>query len=507
MWFVVKTTTGKEEPNRDTLLSKVPIVSEVFLPMKMTSCRNKQGKLQYHTHPLISGYLFVDLKVELNSMAKPKTEIDFHRRVWNQLKKNVSPRGYFFYKDDDSDSPKQVAGTRLLSDAPENTCPDDFISKSFIRDEDMNPFMRYNGGSEFVNDEIQIIGESFEKLARVNDVVRIVTGPMAGATGVVVSKKQKSKGKNYKDRHLEVRLGNSLCVSYSNIRRFDMVIVREAPEGDKAWEPRLWHEVDHFIGLLQAKGHVDDAPIVLRKTLTWLHNKQNEPSSIVTDKLQKTIDNHEEQTRLLRLARALPFGSGSAKTTLDKYVSDCPIRPFLTPAEGDEAFSKVSTLQHDSFKEYVIPMDLQTTFHPESQSTTDYAYNAHVAVFTKGDNAGHAIVSWGRFYDEYVSMPADKRQTFHDDLAKKGYINLLALLTTAHPLGNPQSPRITFRKLGAIGGFAIAISGKQEDAARTLAHAVAPSAVEFWQKERLRNWRRLIQQSVLIHKTDSDRKC
>lgn len=507
MWFVVRTTSGKEESAKEALLAKVPIVSEVYLPKKMTSYRNKQGRLLYHPQPLVSGYLFVNLNVWLNPKKEIESEYDFNQRVWNQLKKNVSHRGYFFYKANDAgDILPVVHGTRLLSENPENTFPSDFIKKSFIRDKDMTPFLRFNGGTEFINEEIQIIGESFEKVARANDIVRIVTGPMAGATGVVVSKKQTSKGKNFKDRHLEVRLGNSLCVSYSNIRRFDMVIVREAQEGEKSREPRLWYEIDHFIGLLQSKGHVDDAVTFLRKTLTWLHNKQKESLKDTIAKIEKTVEGEDDQRRLLKLVNDIPFKSGSAKETLDLYLYDCPIRPFITPSEEENRSEEIIKVQHEKFKEYIIPINLKDEFFQnvlepdEEYLSGSYDYNAHVAIFTKGDFAGHAIVSWGRFYDEYASLFEDKRQAFIEDLKKKNYLKIHALLDSGHQLNNPKSPKITFCKGGGIGGFSLVVRGKQEEAAKELVRIVAPAAVEFWQKERLRNWRKLIQQYVLIHK-------
>lgn len=505
MWFVVKTISGQENAVKDNLLRKVPIVSQVYLPMQYTSYRNRQGKLLYHPHPLISGYLFVDLSVYVTPQSVVRYDADFNQLVWNQLKKNITPRGYFFYRlrVDDSDETLHLHGTRLLSDDPEKTFPADFIRKSLIPDEDMNPFMQFNGSTEYISEETQIIGESFEKLARVNDTVRIVTGPMAGATGVVVSKGQKSKGKNFKDRHLEVRLGNSLCVSYSNIRRFDMVIVREAQFGEKGRDPRLWHEVDYFIGLLQRTGHVNDAPAYLFRTLNWIHNRQKVSLKETMERIKTVVAGDDDRDRLFRLAGDLPFGSGGAKEVLATYVPSIPIRPFLTPAEGDDIYNKVEEVAHKDFKELIIPINLKDVFvagfHDNdsevSRQPDDYAYNAHVAVFPDG----RAVVSWGRFFDEYAAMDDDRRKGFLADLDKKGYSHLFSLLSTGHPLDNPDSPLISFQKVNGIGGFSIPVIGRQRDAAQFLVDAVAPAAVEMWQKERLRNWRRLLQQYVFIN--------
>lgn len=507
MWFVVKTHNGQENTIKDILLKSVPIVSEIYLPTYQTSYINSQGQLQYNSLPLIRGYLFVDLRIWLNPQKATGTDEDLYQRIWKQVRKNISYRGYFFYKTDTSQKIIPVNGTHLLSSNPNKTSPAEFIRKSLIPDEDMNLFISYNGSPEFVNKEFQIIGESFDKLAKVNDTVRIITGPMAGATGVVVERKQKSKDHNYKDRHLEVRLGNSLCVSYSNVRKFDMVIIREAQCGEKGRDSQLWRETDYFIGLLQANGHADDAAIVLCELLIKIHTNKIESLEQISKEMELPCGYKMDTNRLIKLANDIPFYDANTKEILNQYVTPYPIRPFLTPYEDAGQCETTQSVQHKEFRELIIPVKLKTLFEPSASgpeyrhleaNDNYYTYNAHVAIYTNGKDSEHAIVSWGKFYDDYASMSESVKQAFHNDLERRGYIQLHSLLTTGHPYNNPKTSFISFRKIGNIGGFSLVIKGKQEDAAKELVEAVAPAAVEFWQKERLRNWRKLIQRFVLI---------
>lgn len=514
MWFVVKTISGEEKTTKKELLKKVPIVSNVYLPIQITH-QSVNGKRVERKIPLISGFLFVELRIFLNPGKESPTPEDFRQRIWNQLKKNVTHRGYFFYKDDGCEEPKFIGKARMLSDNPDSTCPDDFIWKSYIRDADMNPFIRYNGDPDIVTEDVRIVGVSFDKLARLNDVVRVVSGPMAGATGVVVSKKQRAKGKYFKDRHLEVRLGNGMCVSYPNIRKFDMVIVREAKEGENSRDSRLWHETDHFIGILQRKDHVDDAPKELRQLLSWIHYRQKESLKDVIDKIKETIDTEDDRTRLFSLVNAIPFNTGSAKDIIDKYVSeDSIIRPFLTPAEGEENFVEIQELQHETFRELIIPINLKDCFlsifnetgtiiDNEDLKDCDYQYNAHVAIVDSGESK-LAAVSWGGFYDAYEALSSEGKSMFKKDLKQKGYKQTFALFSTGTQKDDKEGLlHVSFQDTGGIKGFSTEVKSDEIDTAKKLVRAVAPSAVEFWQKERLRNWRKLVQRFVLIHHDDN----
>lgn len=513
MWFVVKTPIGHEEKSKDLLLGNVPLIRDIYIPLKRKVCKNKFGASTFHPQPLTSGYVFVDLRVEENVGSQGRRSKEFREDVWRQIAQNVTERGYIYKKDSVTGNAQQLQGCHLLSSNPKETSPNVFIAQSHIPDEDMETFIRFNDTSGCVVEDVQIVDESFDELARLNDTVRVVTGPLAGAIGVVVSRSQKAeKGKSYKDRHLEVRLGKSFCVSYPNIRRFDMVIVREAWEGDKARQARLWHEADFLLGVFQRqKEYVDNAPRALRDTLSLISKKTKSPLSEVVQAMSGKIAHKEDRQRLFSFANDIASSTPAAgfSEVLRELFPDSPIRAFLTPSEGAEAYTAIQTLQHEGFTELVVPVNLKAEFLrcvPNGQDalspdTNAYAYNAHVAVFAASEAGGRAAVSWGRFYDAYAKLDPKGKESFLTDLKQKGYVKTHALLSMGRlPDAAPNSPCVSFLKMGGIGGFSLAFRGSQMDAVNTLINTVAPAAVEFWQKERLRNWRKLIQQSVLIHK-------
>lgn len=515
MWFVVKTPTGHEEKSKELLMGNVPLVRDVYIPLRRKVCKNKPGASTFHTQPLTSGYVFVDLRVEENAGSQGRRGKAFREAVWRQISQNVTERGYFYKKEALTGKTQQLQGCHLLSSNPKDTSPNVFIAQSHIPDEDMESFMRFNDTIGCVAEDVRIVDESFDELARVNDTVRVVTGPLAGAVGVVVSRSQAAdKGKNYKDRHLEVRLGKSFCVSYPNIRRFNMVIVREAWEGERARQTRLWHEADFLVGVFQRqKGHVDDAPRALREMLSLIGKGKENPLSEVLQVIGGEIENKTDRQRLFSFANdiAANVPASGFPDALRELFPDSPIRAFLTPSEGAEAYTAIQTLQHEEFVELVVPVSLKAEFLrcvPNGQSalspdTNAHAYNAHVAVFAEGEAGGRAIVSWGKFYDAYAKLDPKDKEGFLTDLKQKGYAKTHALLSMGcSPDAAPNSPCVSFLRMGGIGGFSLAFRGNQMEAVNTLINTVAPAAVEFWQKERLRNWRKLIRQSVLIHKRE-----
>lgn len=510
MWFVVKTPTGHEEKSKALLLGNVPLIRDIYIPLRRKVCKNKLGASTFHTQPLTSGYVFVDLRVEEKQGRRGK---EFREEVWRQIAQNVTERGYFYKKDSVTGKAQQLQGCHLLSSNPKETSPNVFIAQSHIPDEDMETFIRFNDTNGCVAEDVRIVDESFDELARLNDTVRVVSGPLAGAIGVVVSRSQKTeKGRNYKDKHLEVRLGKSFCVSYPNIRRFNMVIVREAWEGDKARQTRLWHEADFLLGVFQRqKEYVDNAPRALRDTLSLISKKQKAPLSEVVQAMSGRVDHREDRQRLFSFASDITANTPASgfSEALHELFPDIPMRAFLTPSEGTEAYTAVQTLQHKGFVELVVPVSLKAEFLrcvPNGQDalspdTNAYAYNAHVAVFAEGEAGGRAIVSWGKFYDAYAKLDAKGKEGFLTDLKQKGYVKTHALLSMGCPPdAAPNSPCVSFLRMGGIGGFSLAFRDNQMEAVNTLINTVVPAAVEFWQKERLRNWRKLIQQSVLIHK-------
>lgn len=499
MWFAVKTRHGEEEKVREQLVGKIDIVRDAFLPKKSKWMRGANGKQCFHTAPLINGIVFADLRADLPAEAPRMSSKDFYHAIWEGIRPCVTPRGYFYYHDTGTKDIQYIAGAHLISGDPQTTSPDKFIPDSRIPDKEMEVFMSFMGDTAVETEDIQIVSKSFQELAQVNDIVRVLSGPWAGIEGVVVQKQCSSGGHKVKDRHLEVRFGRSHCLSLSNARRFNLAIIRKAQEGDKARLYRLWREADHLIGLIQRdEVFRDDAPMVLRRAVTTIINQRSVSMDSVLQAVGQLTHNDEEARHLFTFATALPSEKGKTlEQTIAEYIPSYPIRPFLTPSIGAEAYHNFQTVLHRDFKELVVPVNLQSWFVAPGRAE-DFAYNAHVAVFTSGAYKGKAIVSWGSFFDIYDSLSPAQREGFMADLQQKGYSLAHALFSTGRPLHSDGSEEIAFTRIGGIGGFAMDINGNELEAAQALVNAVAPVAVEFWQNERLRRWRQCVHQTVLI---------
>lgn len=528
MWFVVKTPFGEEERSKDLVLSKIHLVRDAYIPMQQIASKNALGLKTFTQKPLLNGYMFVDLRVEIDETAATDEERSFSQKVWSKLKKSVTARGYFFYRDSETKKIDFLPNIRFLSSSYKNTIPELFITQSHIPDCDMIPFIRYQESEkdEFL-DKVEILDKSFEALTQEHDTVRVVSGPLKDVVGAIVQKRQEGN-KKYKDRHLEVRFGKCMCISYPNIRRFDMVVIREAKESARTRELRLWQEADYLIGLLQRNGFpkdadkAKDAPAFLKEKVDEIREdikdfrtnniKKGHPESVyeLLGSLKKELKSEELVRRLFYFANDLPLNvSGSNNNEVYKrYIPHFPIRPFLTPAEGEETYHKAQVVEHHDhgFKELIIPINLKPYFVAiEDEDKDSYDYNAHVAVFPVGEHPGQMIVSWGHFYETYASLDQQQKKGFLEDLKLRGYDKMYALLTAGHPKDDAQdsqSAQITFGKVNGIGGFSLNYATGEDIVltAQKLVNAVAPAAVEFWQRERLRNWRILLQQSVFVRK-------
>lgn len=513
MWFAVKTKSGEEDITKDLLVSKLSLVRDAFVPKQSRTEKNTAGKQYFHISPLISGILFVDFRIDADAPRKQGESLS--DTIWQKLKQNVTPRGYFHYREAQTGEFRQIAGAHLLTGDPRTSTPEKFICDSRIPDADMSVFMSLLNDNVLEAEDVQLVSKSFQTMAHANDIVRVMTGPWAGIEGVVVQKSRAVGGVSRKDRHLEVRFGNTYCISLSNVRRYELAIVRKAQVGDKARMYHLWHEADYLTGMLQrSELHRDDAAQTLRQVVTTVIRKQGTSMDEVLHTVNSITDNDGDVRRLFTFATSLPSDKyRTTEQTVAEYIPSYPIRAFLTPSSEEEACAGIQTIQHQDFKELVIPVNLRSLFiegyrvkdnlfgadEPVLPSA-DCSYNAHVAVITEGEDARKAIVSWGTFYDAYAAQTPEQREGFLQDLIQKGYLKAYTLLTTGHPLGNPDSPKISFRQIAGIGGFSLVIRGSQQDAARALIDAVAPVAVEFCQKERLRLWRQHVQQTVLIEK-------
>lgn len=513
MWFAVKTPAGEEARAKELLLSHIAIVRDAFVPMQGRVVRESHGQSGFHVAPLISGILFADLRADVDTDALRKEGRNAAEAIWDNIKRHVTPRGYFYYREEPSGAYRQLANAHLLTGNPRTSTPKEFIGSSRISDADMDVFMRFLSDHVLETEEVRLVHRSFQELARAHDVVRVLTGPWAGIEGVVVQKQGAAGGRRVKDRHLEVRFGNNYCLSLPNVRRYELAIVRKALVGEKARTCHLWREADCLTAMLQRDESLrDDAGQVLRQLVTTVIRQRQTSMEHALKTIRSVARTDADAQRLLAFATGLPVERHkTTEQTVADFVPAYPIRPFLTAQVGEEVYADTQTLQHRGFKELIIPVSLRSAFLEGARAvgrpsetgdsglpSASYAFNAHVAVFTGDGSVRRAIVSWGSFFDAYAALSPEQRSGFLQDLSQKGYRKAYALLQTGRPLGCPSSPKVSFTRIGGIGGFSVVIRGRQLEAARALVEAVAPVAVEFWQKERLRSWRQCVQQTVLI---------
>ncbi len=521
MWLAVKNQgQKKEEACKSILISKISQVNDVYLPYIHRVFKDKSGKTHRRYELAAKGYMFVNVAVTDTYDSNNKRDI---QAIWKQLKSFITPSGYFYWYEQETTDGRIVTVRKtepihLLSSNPKTVTPEQLIGHSLIPERAMEYFRNFNEQSLGGPVDAFLVNESFNNMARVNDIVHIVSGPLAGEEGIIV---QEYDGNNRKDRRLVARFGNSMTVHYPNIRKYNMVVVREAVSGDKAREPRLWYLIDRMIGILQANGNdnVDKATGNLRallRNINKLPEKDTEGKMRIINNAIKTGEDaqaNENRRLLFLLANIFPPSSNpNFESLLMEYIPDMTIRPFLTPAYNVSPLGKLYKLvvNHKDFEEHIIQVNLEKTFKKPLGADTasavppynkeSFIYDAHVAVFDQGNEQKKAVVSWGGFYDKYDSLNENDKKDFIEDLARKDYTHLHSLLSTGFPLGETKhSWKISFDKTERIGGFSITFSSNPDEAISYLISSAAKAAVEMWQGTRLRIWRQLVQRFVLIH--------
>lgn len=509
MWFAIKTKNGEEETSKELLLNKILIVRDVFVPKQQITRKDSKGNVSFSIEPLIHGFCFADIRINEKDVPQPLS----YEVIWNELQQNVNSRGYFFYRDTESGEIKNIPGAHMLSGDVGSTSPDKFIFQSRISDNAMEAFMQFVDNDGILTQDIKLVGGSFEELAQENDEVRVLTGPLAGLRGLVYVKKTPEKGKNFKNRHLAIRFSNSLYLSFEGIRRYELALIREARQGERARVYHLRRESDQLIGQLQRKYNCpDDAAKKLGEIICKIRSERKSTvketikpiSEVIYGGKTKLFVDEPFARRIFAFIAEMPLERGhSIEENVNQTIPDYPIRPFLTPSEGEEAYTSVQTLKHSLFDELVIPVNLKKELSGQPcDPDSNYAYNAHVAVFSEGGQPTKAIVSWGSFYEAYTAMDEPHRTAFLEDLNKKKYTKNHTFFSTGHPYDAPTSLAFAFEEIGGIGGISVAIQGNLQEAIAALKDAAVHAALEFLRKESLRTWRKYIEQSVFIHKQD-----
>lgn len=519
MWYVVKTDFDSEETARKEL-GTIPCVKATYLPYRRVKVPKINDPSRNPFRPTISGILFINvLKKDLN-----------------ELKSHLKPSGFFI-----DDKGKQFDGNaHLLSFSNGELTLDDRISMAKVSSVDINLFRTLNEqkDAETFLENVEIVDSSiYDKLSPHYDRVCILNGPFFKFQGFI----KQNLDKKRKDRQLYIRLGAWTMV-VPNIRKYNYIVVREAPDGEKTKTVNTWRYIDHVIGKLQATYFPDNAGEALRNILTCLGkglslddtrqqllrtslniNDNNKKSGTALQAAFLASADSKTESCIEALNSYFRSSGESLEKGLSSLIPDVRLRPFLTPTPGKDFPDKdaFTLLEHKDFTEVILRLDLKKVFVDERYKSPkgiklakdDYVYYAHIGLRQSNDKGKlTAFINWGGFVSDFLLMEADERKALTADMEKKGYKHTPTLLNSG--MAYRQSPELS--------GFKVSI---EADAARLirqlstsqrkplslslvrslypvvkLLRQAIPAAVELWQIPRLDSWRKLTQRYVLLHK-------
>ncbi|MCH4099762.1 MAG: hypothetical protein LKF06_03940 [Prevotella sp.] len=527
MWYVIKTDFGKEH-NAKEELSKVPQIS-ARLPLRRVTTSTKGKKQSVRFKPLIDGILFIHV-------LKKDTGI---------LKAMMKGSGFFIHKD----GTQYESNAHLLSYSSEAITLDERLSMAKVPEQSMRLFSILNSQKEAEKslEDVEIIdSKTYKEIESEYDTVCMVNGPFFKFQGVIRQVKRNGK----KDHRLFIRTG-SCAVSISNIRKFNYLIVREAPNGENAKKVNTWRFIDYLIGKLQATYFTNDAGPALRNIL--LNLSKGKAMDDVKRMLLVSSLVEKDNDRRNSLALQAAFIENANSTTesvleaLNSYfinsdesvsmglkdlVPNVQLRPFLTPTPGKEIGKDgiYTLLEHKDFTEIILNLDLTKVFIDKKYKFPyglkpkkgDFTYYAHIGV-KKDDECKSLIffVNWSGFMDEYHKMEKEGKNRLKSDMIKRGHVYMPELLNS----------NTDFYVSPELAGFKKELKDINIEKIVRMLHAYqdAPlnynflhnfkpiidflkptihAAVEMWQISRLTDWYDLAQRYVLLHKlpTEEDKQ-
>ncbi len=515
MWFVVKTEVFTERRSIDTLREKFKdTIADIYFPLRKRVYKDDQGEEKARFVPVLRGLFFIRVQ-------------DERRLSWI-----LSPYGYFMYKGVDYTGGAEterffLTQAHLLCADRKSLTLGEIIRQARIPDEEMDRFIYYTDKLGEGIEGLSIVDQRYGDLVRVNDTIRILSGPLTGWVGVI----RQIKHKGRKDRHLLVRFGNNHCLNISNIRQYDMRIEHEATKGAKSEEVGVWRAIDQMTGYLQAKNPAGNAADTLRnifkdyqkKTAVYRNRRMSDiaysdkTAEMKVARRKEVLGHIDESMRnnFLILANYFKADGETVDRGLKELIPDVVLRPFLTPTSGVSIpqGQEYAVLCHNEITELILRRNLRAFFRGEEYDSgkyapvfeEDYEYYAHFALLKTEEGKLKIICSWGGFYDYYASQNKEERTKFIDDLEAKKYPRLHYLLT--------ESP-YKFESTNGIGGFSLETDMNYttdpeelgREASEYLTHnpslltQLTAAAVEVWQGARLLVWRKLLQRYVLLHK-------
>lgn len=544
MWYVIKTDYFKErDAIRDLLL--LDSIEDIYFPtarLKLSDI-GREEKIKVSFRPIINGILFV------------------YATDANLLRKDLNASGYFLNKTTSSAGKReQVAGNAHLFSFEEHPDGlDSMLVHARISDEEIYRYKVCVEQCAAHTDDIKIVGKDYAELAANNDIVMITNGPFVGYTGVI--KQVKTKG--VKDRCFLFSLGGFCVQLAGIRRYEVIVVRESAhgtkAQLPNTWryidylqgqlQASYFADNSSFAlrNILEQYNKVKDTERCQSLLLSEAKDKPTEAESreAALQAVWLLQASGEELAALKSLSRFFQSSDNSVALGLADLIPDMPLRPFLTPTSG-VALPKGKNyilFPHDGFMELIFRVNLKQEFQKAENyslqsvqdthegrftengklkgkmrkvrqfhlSPEEYIYYVHVGLWNDEDGTGvTAMLNWGEFAHRYHSLSDIEREAFLQDLLAKGYHHTHHLLSEA-----------TLRDKGpSLSGFTCHIPDvKTEDIyaqykkskrlsvaqLRTfvpvarLVRSCIPPAIEFWQGQRLLEWRHLVQRYVLLH--------
>ncbi len=472
------------------------------------------------------------------------------------LKSHLNPSGYFLLDGE------QVAGNAHLFSAEGQSESLAFkLIHAQVSDEEVYRYKVCIEQCAAHTDDIKIVGKDYAELASENDTVMITDGPFVGQTGVI--KQVKSHGVKdrclfYALGGFCVQLSGVRRYGVIVVRESAKGDRAQLPN---TWryidflQGRLQAAffadtssaaLRHILETYNKVKDVERCQTLLLNEAKALRT-ESESREVALQAVWLQQINDEELAALKSLARFFQSADNSVSLGLADLIPDMPLRPFLTPTSGVSLPKGCNYIlfPHNGFVELIFRVNLKQEFlkaeHYPSPSIADskegrftadgklrgrmrkarpfhlsdqeYVYYVHVGLYDDGSDGVRAMVNWGEFAHRYHSLDEEGKKDFLADLLAKGYTETHRLLTSV-PMRDDtpvQSgfichlPGVTLQEIMSRYGRSQKTHHLPLSLVRTfqpvatLIRSSIPAAVEFWQRQRLLEWRHLVQRFVLLH--------
>ena len=563
MWYIIKTDYYKEREAIKDLLQLDGITDIYFpnpRPKLPEIGREEESTVSFR--PVINGILFAYvtepklLRNDLNAsgyfLRKEKTaNIGGVNLTTDANGASVNRRRM------------QVAGNaHLFSQEGEPGNLESLLLHAQVSDEEIYRYKVCVEQCAAHTDDIKIVDKDYAELAAKNDLVMITDGPLVGYTGVIKQVKTdgvKDRCFFFSLGGFCVRLSGIRRYGVIVVRESAEGTKAQLPN---TWryidflqgklQASYFADNSSFAlrNILEQYNKVKDIERCQSLLLSEARGKATEAESreMALQAVWLQQADHDEVAALKSLGRFFQSTDDSVAYGLEDLIPDMPLRPFLTPTPGMPLpkGSDYTLFPHNGFVELIVRVNLKQEFlkaehypsmamrdkhggrytedgklkgkmrkaRPFQLSPQEYIYYAHVGLRDREDGTGMtAMVNWGEFAHRYLSLGDEGRATFLQDLSAKGYHETHHLLTEGRMHDESPSlsgfvchiPRVTVKEVQAQYEKSRKTKRLPVSLLRTfvpvrqMVRSCIPSAVEFWQRQRLLEWRHLVQRYVLLH--------